>query len=200
MASASSQTPRIHLASFADLLAIPEEERHHEILDGEVVRKETAGARHGMGHTMIARWLAPRFVRHPNGPSRPGGWWLLTDVEVELAPHQVVRPDLVGWRRSRMAEVPDVYPVTLRPDWVCEVMATADARRRDSVQKQRIYADAGVPYYWLVDMQRQTLTVLRWTERGYVEALHAGRGDAVCAEPFAAVELPVGVLFGDDEP
>jgi hypothetical protein len=35
--------------------------------------------------------------------------------------------------------------------------------------------------------------------RGYLEILAAQRGEIVRAEPFAAVELPVGVLFGDDE-
>lgn len=199
MSSASARTPRSQLATMADLLAIPEEERHHEVLDGEVVPKEVAGARHGLGQTSAGSWVARRFSRQPNGPSRPGGWWVLSDVEIELAPHQIVGPDLAGWRRSRMAEVPDVYPLTLRPDWVCEIVNGADARRRDGVQKRRIYADAGVPYYWLVDMQRQVLTVLRWTHAGYVEVQQAERHQRIRVEPFEAVELPVGVLFGEDD-
>lgn len=52
---------------------------------------------------------------------------------------------------------------------------------------------AGVPHYWRVDMQSRTSTGLRWTERGYIEALQATRGNLVCAERFDAVELPVGV-------
>ena len=39
----------------------------------------------------------------------------------------------------------------------------------------------------------------RWTRDGYLYALGARRGDRVRAEPFEAVELQVGVLFGDDE-
>ena len=52
---------------------------------------------------------------------------------------------------------------------------------------------------WIIDPQNETLTVLRWTADGYVVALTAGRTDRVRAEPFEAVELPVGVLFGDEE-
>jgi hypothetical protein len=40
-----------------------------------------------------------------------------------------------------------------------------------------------VPHYWLVDPREEMLTV---------------HGQELCAEPFEAVELQVGVLFGDD--
>lgn len=198
MTTASSQTPRQHLATFADLLAIPEDQRHHEILDGELLPKEAAGGRHALGQRQVSGWISP-FVRRPNGPERPCGWWFLTEATIEFSLHQVEQPDVAGWRRERMPVVPNVYPLLLRPDWVCEVMSDGDARRRDGVQKRRIYADHGVPHYWLLDMERERLTVLRLSPRGYVEVLEAGRGDRVRAEPFEALELNVGVLFGDDE-
>jgi len=131
MSSASSQTPLPHLATFADLLAIPEEQRFHEVLDGEIVQKCMASGEHALGQTAAAAWLTTRFGRVPNGADRPGGWWLLAEVEVELSLHQVVRPDIAGWKRERMPERPRGYPLRLRPDWVCEVMADGDARRRD---------------------------------------------------------------------
>lgn len=196
--TASSQTPRPHLATLADLLLIPEDQRRHEILDGELLPKEAAGGRHALGQSSVARWGAP-FVRRPNGPARPGGWWILTEATIALSVHQVEQPDVAGWRRERMPEVPNVFPLVLRPDWVCEVMGDGDARRRDGVQKRRIYADHGVPHYWLLDMERERLTVLRLGPVGYLEVLEAKRGDRVRAEPFEALELKVGVLFGDDE-
>ena len=45
----------------------------------------------------------------------------------------------------------------------------------------------------------ESLIVLRWTPDGYTEVLIAPRGERVRPEPFTAVELPVGVLFGDDD-
>lgn len=197
MPGASTQTPLPRPASFADLLAIPEEQRYHEILDGEIVRKAMAGGEHGLSQLCVGRLLDP-FGRKPNGSARPGGWWLVSDVEVELAPHEVVRPDVVGWRRERMPDRPHGFPIRLRPDWVCEIMTDGDARRRDGLQKRRIYADCGVPHYWLLDTERERLTVLRLSASGYVEVLEAGRGDRARAEPFDALELQIGVLFGDD--
>lgn len=184
-------------ATFADLLAISEDERFHEILDGELVRKEAASAKHGMSQGRL-RGRLDRFDGRPNGPSRPGGWWILTEVTVKLSEHQTVRPDIAGWRRERLPVLPDTYPITMRPDWVCEVGADSNSRRRDGLQKRRIYADFGVPHYWLLDLESQRLTVLRLIDGVYQEVLEAGPDERVRAEPFEALELPVGALFGDD--
>lgn len=199
MASASSQTPPVHLATFADLAAIPEDRRFHEILDGDLLPKLAPCADHGTSQIRMGMLVARSFDRKPNGPTRPGGWWFMSEVEIKLSRHQTVRPDLAGWRRDRVPERPSGYPVQIRPDWVCEIMSDGDARRRDAVQKRRIYADHGIPHYWLLDTERQLLIVLRLTDDGYVESLQAKRDDRVRAEPFDAVELPIGVLFGDDE-
>lgn len=197
MSSASSSTPLPHLATFRDLLVLSEDERFHEILDGELVRKASPSWEHGFSQRRLAGRL-DRFDGRPNGPSRPGGWWFAVEVEIELAPHQVVRPDIAGWRRERMVERPRGYPIKLRPDWVCEVMTDGDARRRDGLRKRRLYADMGIPHYWLVDTERERLIVLRLEAQGFVEVLDAGRSDRVRVEPFDALELPVAALFGDD--
>ena len=39
----------------------------------------------------------------------------------------------------------------------------------------------------------------RWHPDGYVEVLVAEKAEVVRAEPFQAVEIRVGVLFGDDD-
>jgi Uma2 family endonuclease len=63
----------------------------------------------------------------------------------------------------------------------------------------RLYHQARVPHSWLIDSIAETLAVYRDTPDGYLNVLIAERGERVRAEPFAAIELPVGVFFGDDE-
>lgn len=41
---------------------------------------------------------------------------------------------------------------------------------------------------------------MRWSEDGYITRLRAERADIERAEPFEAVDLAVGTLFGDDPP
>jgi Uma2 family endonuclease len=118
-------------------------------------------------------------------------------VEVQLAAHEVYRPDVSGWRRDRMPERPTGRPVTIRPDWICEILSESNAAT-DQVDKFRVYASSGVPFYWIGDPQRKILTVYRLERSGYSVALQAKHGETVEAPPFEAVALHVGLLFGDD--
>jgi Uma2 family endonuclease len=70
---------------------------------------------------------------------------------------------------------------------------------RDLGEKLAIYHAAGVPHYWVIDPANRTLVVYRWLPAGYVVVLGAGADKIVRAEPFDALELRVGLLFGDEE-
>jgi Uma2 family endonuclease len=128
--------------------------------------------------------------------------WFVTEVEVDFAPGQtpaqIYRPDVAGWLRARLPEMPDEVPVRLRPDWVCEILSPSNARH-DTIKKKRAYHRFQVPHYWLIDPVQETLTVHRWSADGYVEVLSAERGERVRAEPFDAILLQVGAFFGEDE-
>jgi Uma2 family endonuclease len=136
-------------ATAADLLAIPEPERFHEIVDGELVRKAAPSGPHGRAQSRVILKIGGPYDRRPGGRA-PGGWWIVVEVEVELEAHQVYRPDVTGWRRERLPELPDQTPISVRPDWVCEVLSKSNASN-DLVRKMRGYHRAGVPHYWIVD-------------------------------------------------
>ncbi len=192
----SPADPAHRKLSLEDLLAIPEAERFHEILDGELVRKATPSFEHGDAQSGVVSSLKGPFQRPP-GRGGPGGWWIATEVEIVLAADQLVRPDIAAWRRDRVPERPSGFPVRVRPDWVCEILSPSNANE-DTVRKLRIYQRAAVPHYWIVDPVAGTLTVHRWSPEGYVVALVAERGETVRAEPFAELELSLDALLGDD--
>jgi Uma2 family endonuclease len=168
-----------------------------EVIHGAVVQKAEPSAEHGDAQAGLAAALRTPFHRKPGGPDGPGGWWILSEVDIELARHEIVRPDLCGWRRERLPNRPTGRPIRVRPDWVCEILSSSNAKT-DLVDKLDIYRTAEVPHYWIVDPTTETLTVHRWTKDGYLIALRAGREASVRAEPFEAIELRVGLLFGDD--
>jgi len=187
-------TSAAHRSSIEDLLAIPEDERFHELLDGQLVRKASPSFEHGDAQSAVCYMLFG-FRRASEG-SR-SGWWLATEVEVQLGEH-VCRPDVAGWLRERVPERPRGMPVTVAPDWTCEILSASN-RRVDLVRKKRIYHQQGVAHYWIIDPEQETLTVHRWHPDGYVEVLVAEKAEVVRAEPFQAMEIRVGVLFGDDD-
>ncbi len=187
--------PAVRRSTVDDLLAIPEERRRHEVIDGQLVEKGAASGRHGGAQGRVFRLLGP-YDRRPGG-RWPGGWWFATQAEVQLAPDEVYRPDVAGWRRDRLPELPSTVPIVVRPDWVCEILSSN--KRNDLVRKKRGYHRFVVPHYWIIDPGEEALSVNRWTPEGYLEVLAADRADRVRAEPFDAIEIHVGTFFGEDE-
>jgi Uma2 family endonuclease len=185
-------------ATLAEWLIEPEE-RGAELISGRIVYKAMPSPEHGRAQRKLGEALGP-FDRRASGSSRPGGWWLASEVDVVLR-GEGVRPDLLGWRRDRVPELPQPSPggaVTERPDWIAEVLSSSTASR-DLGEKLVLYHAAEVPHYWIVDPGNRTLLVYRWLREGYVAVLGAGSDKIVRAEPFEALELNVGILFGDED-
>jgi Uma2 family endonuclease len=189
--------PARKLATFADLVAMGDDFRG-EILGGEIVEKAAPSYDHGESQGALGGFMYRRFSRGGGPPSAPGGWSIAPEVDIELGRHDLVRPDIAGWRRDRVPERLKERPVRIRPDWICEVLSPSNAKR-DLVDKLRMFQRYEVPFYWIVDLEHETLMVYRLDGAKYSVALTARRDETVRAEPFDAVELPVGILFGDEE-
>lgn len=178
-------------ATFAELEALPSNVIG-QILDGELIALPRPASRHARASSVLGARLGGPF---DHGPGGPGGWILLDEPELHLG-QDVVVPDLAGWRRSRMPELPSVAAFTLAPDWVCEVLSPS-TRSLDRVKKSRIYARERIEWYWMIDPDAQSLEVL------HLEGDHYDTKDAfdarvtleVRAEPFDAVPLELGALF-----
>jgi Uma2 family endonuclease len=188
-------TPR--RAATLDDLARVRDGRAVEIIDGELVEKAMPSPAHGSAQLAVGAQLFLPFNRRSGGGG-PGGWWLMTEVEVHYEDRQVYRHDLVGWRHATCSTRPSEIPVRVRPDWVCEILSPSNAGN-DLVKKLRTLQRHAVPHYWLVDPENRTLTVLRWTVDGYLTALTAGDVEVVRAEPFEAIELRLELLFAAEE-
>jgi Uma2 family endonuclease len=96
-----------------------------------------------------------------------------------------------------MSHVKNEPFVTIRPDWVCEVLSPS-TERLDRGDKIAIYARSGVRHAWLVNPLLRTLEVLRLSEDNPRQWLTTGvfRDEAkVRAEPFDGFELDLAVLW-----
>ncbi len=182
------------MASFSDLLALGDVPA--EVLRGVLVYKAEPSAEHGDSQLALGAFLRQHFHRAP-GRGGPGGWWILTEVDVQLGPHDIVRPDVAGWRRERTPERPAGRPIRARPHWICEVLSESNAAT-DQVDKFRPYAEAGIPFYWICDPGRRILTVYRLVADGFAVALQAKAGENATAPPFETIPLRLGILFGED--
>jgi Uma2 family endonuclease len=163
-----------------------------EVIDGELFTQPRPRPRHSHAASRLGRRLGPWSDPIDD---EPGGWVILDEPELHLGPRpDIVDPNLAGWRRERMPEIPDEAAITLRPDWVCEVLSDR-TEAIDRGRKMRVFRREGVGHVWLVSPEPRTLEVYR-LENGRYSLLDTYEGDAgVRAEPFDAIELPLGVLW-----
>jgi Uma2 family endonuclease len=180
--------------TIAEWLALPPD-RRVELVDGAFIEKAAPDFTHGVTQSAVVMTLGVPFQHSVGGPGA-GRWWFATEVDIRLGENGF-RPDIAGWRRERMPDRSSERPVTVRPDWICEVTSESN-RTNDTIRKLRRYHEAGVPHYWVLDPAESTLTVFRHEAQGYLSVLFADRDQLVRAEPFEALEFRVGLLFGDD--
>jgi Uma2 family endonuclease len=176
-------------ATYEDLGDVPE---HFvgEILGGELYATPRPALQHAHAASVLGIELGGPFHRGRNGP---GGWWIIDEPELHFGADVLV-PDLAGWRRERLPQIPAALYLTVSPDWICEVLSPS-TETIDRAKKLAIYARERVGNAWLVNPGSQTLEVLRLeSERWSLLATHDGAAK-VRAEPFAAIELELGALW-----
>jgi len=186
--------PAKKLADWQDLVALPEGVKG-EVVRGVLVVPPAPLPRHSNVQGAVRRFIGGPF-HDDDGHGGPGGWWIFLEVDVRLSPHDIVRPDIAGWRRERLPNPWDVRPIDVVPDWICEVLSTSNAGH-DRVTKRELYAKHGVASYWIADPTARTLETLRldsgakrWVDAGAYDATGVAR-----ISPFEQIELDLARVF-----
>lgn len=190
MSSASFPPRPGRPATYADLEALPEGVKG-EIIDGELYTQPRPRARHARAGTTIASEIQGPYDFGRNGP---GGWWILAEPGIELPGSAEFAPDIAGWRRERLPELPSDASITVVPDWICEILSPT-TRAYDYLKKRPFYARIGVGWLWYVDVEARTVTVSRLTDGAWLEVSVHGEGEHVRLDPFTEVELDLGLWW-----
>lgn len=149
-----------------EFLALPEDPRHYELVDGVVVMSPSPAYWHQKIIAEILRQLLVFLHQHPIGEVVP-------DVDVKLGSRRVYRPDIVYLRREKAAGLKE--RVTVIPDLVVEIVSPG-SRSYDSKTKRQDYESAGIGEYWVIDAARETFTFLVLRDGAYQEVgVTAGR-------------------------
>jgi Uma2 family endonuclease len=179
-------------ATYDDLLKVPEH-LVAEIVDGELYTSPRPAPRHADAASGLVVTIRGAFDR---GGSGPGGWRILAEPELHLG-RDIVVPDLAGWQRVRLPNLPEEAYFTTAPDWVCEVLSPRTASL-DRVKKLHVYAREGVTHAWIVDPLGQTIEVLRLEAGRWVILETCAGADVVRLAPFDALGLDLTLLWEPD--
>jgi Uma2 family endonuclease len=179
--------PAAYRLNFADWLALPDDGRLYELIDGELLVTPTPSVR----HQRIARNLTVRIQRHLEAGGR--GEVLFAPMGVRFSDERVVEPDLVvvlTRHRHRIGE----QHIEAPPDLVVEILSPGTAGR-DLGPKRELYAAGGVPEYWIVDPAEERIEVLELVGEGYVTAGEYRRGDSLRSPLLPELEIVVDGVF-----
>ena len=133
-----------------EVLALPDDGMRHELFDGKLVMAPAPSRTHEILVLSLYQMLQPYVMAHALGWLSP----LLADLP--LRGGQVAQPDLFLVSHVQFAEDWSDAPVPLL---VVEVLSPSTARY-DRGLKRRSYQKAGVPEYWIVDVEARLIE--RW--------------------------------------
>jgi Uma2 family endonuclease len=185
--------PAKRRATYQDVLDAPPNHTA-QILFGTLHVFPRPRARHAEATSELGAEIRSLFGRKGRPP---GGWVILDEPELHLGPDpDVIVPDIAGWRRERMPEVPDVAAFELAPDWVCEVLSPS-TQKVDRGDKMDIYVREKVNHAWLVDPAEYILEVYRREGAKWLRTGLYGKDERVRAEPFEEMELALSDLWID---
>jgi Uma2 family endonuclease len=154
---------------------LDEHEVRYEVIDGSVV----VGPAPGFAHGDVLLEVAARLR-----VAAPSGLTVISDYPFVYGAPSFLIPDFLV-ARSEDCEEKGIY---VPPLLVVEVHSTS-TRRRDLTRKREIYAEAGVPTYWVVDPKVPALIVLTLRDGSYVETAQISGNEMLHVEQPFAVDI-----------
>lgn len=155
-----------------------------ELMEGEIIEMAPIGS----AHAAVVNSLAATLNRACEGRA-------IVSVQNPIVANErsVPQPD-IALLRMRADNYFDAHP---KATDVLLVIEVADATLRfDLEQKAPLYARAGIPELWVVDLQVCVLHVHREpAEGGYMRKLRADVTDTLAASAISGVSLSIGSIF-----
>jgi Uma2 family endonuclease len=170
--------------TFEEYLGLPEGLSPCEFVDGQAIVSPSPHLRHQVAAQRLSQTLAE---------SAPAGLlvvqspvdWVLSEVPLNVRQPDIAVVDAGQIDQPRLATPPILVAEILSPT----------SRERDLVVKRRQYAAAGLPWYWLVDLDIPQILVLRNDGGQFTEAASAiGDRPLTVDDPFPVRVRPAGLV------
>ncbi len=155
-----------------------------ELIGGEIVDMAPIGTWHLACVVALTHLLV-----EPSG----GRYFVSVQNPVRLDPHHEPQPDL-----SLLKTRPDPAGSPPAPGEVLLVVEVSDTTLSyDNNVKLPLYAGAGIPEAWVVDLQGRKVEVHSGPgPGGYRSVREAGPGERLLSETVESLSLPVGEILG----
>ncbi len=177
-----------HLLTLAEWDALPRDtSRCYELVEGVLLVAPRPKPLHQRAMLQLCLQIEPQL---------PAELTVLPDVEVLVKagePPTVRAPDIIIVRKDRAAANPSQLEAA--GVLVAVEIISPGTRNTDRVDKWHEYADAGIPHYWLVDLDKPvTLTAYTLVDGNY-EHVAGGTAGTVTIPSPVSITLNLDVLI-----
>jgi Uma2 family endonuclease len=162
--------------TYRDYAALPDDGRRYELHDGELSVTPAPGTRHQRAIGAMYVLLRAHVEAHRLGEI------FLSPVDCILSDTTVVQPDVMYLDPTR-AHLVTERAIEGPPTLVVEILSPSTTRI-DRVRKRELYAQYGIPYYWIVDPAAGTLEAWGLAEGGYALLARAAGPKPASLPPF----------------
>ena len=184
------------IRNFDDYMALPEINRHYEIIDGEIIMSPTPNA----DHQWLVLSLAYPIREHVLGNKLGHVFVAPFDVKISESPFHTRQPDFlfISTKRSGLAPtrraLSGIQLLEIAPELVIEILSPSDTPKVIS-EKLVDYQKIGVDECWLVDSDTETVKALRLSSDSVERIGIFGTGDKVQSEVLTELNLSVDEIF-----
>jgi len=177
--------------TYEDFLLFPEDGRRHELLDGDHVVSPSPVFKHQdiLANLMVILRIFLKQTR--------SGKVVCAPMDVVFSDTDVVEPDIIYVSAAR-TEIITEKNIQGPPDLIVEILS-ASSRKTDEIIKRKLYERCGVPEYWIVDPDLETVKVYRFVEGRYARVAELSNeiADTVLTSPqFSGLSIPLNEIFG----
>ena len=179
-------TPFAKTWTYEDLLALPDDGKRYEIIDGELFEMPSPGFEHSTAIMNLIFLVTPLV-------NSLGGIVRTAPLDVFMSGANPVQPDIFVLLPDRL------HMVTPRgiegpPNLVMEVLSPWNPGH-DRLRKRALYAGAGVDEYWLISPEAAIVEVLVREGDGFHLFLRAGGDEPVRSKVLADLSFPASAAF-----
>lgn len=140
-------------------------------------------------HQVLLRFV---FLALYSWVQKIGGTVLFAPLRVRIRPGKYREPDILLVCDAHDPRRQNRY--WLGADLVAEIVSP-DNPARDTHDKRLDYAEVGIPEYWIVDPEQETITVLQLIDLSYTEHGIFRRGDQATSLLLPGFELTVNAVL-----
>lgn len=185
--------PQPKLLTYEDYVKFtPADCGNFQLISGQIIFKETPNPSHQAISGLLIVYLGGFIIENNLGEL------FAAPMDVVFTEHDTFQPDLLFITQERLNIIGE-NKIEGSPDLVVEILSpsndTNDAERRPMSYKKHIYEITGVKEYWLINVEKQSLTLYKQVDNELRWQRDIQKNEVLTSDIIKGFELELNKIF-----